>query len=56
MSEAQETPEVDEDDLWGASAAEANQDGLRGGAAASEGHGGPHEHDVTGDESGATIS
>ena len=39
-----------EDDLWGASVAESNQDGLRGGAAAPDGHGGPHERDVVGDE------
>lgn len=40
----------EENDLWGASAAESNQDGLRGGAAAPEQHGGPYEHDVVGDE------
>lgn len=39
-----------EEDLWAASAAENNQDGLRGGAAAPEAHGGPYEHDVVGDE------
>lgn len=41
---------TDEDELWGASVAEGNEDGLRGGAAAPEGHGGPFEHDVVGDE------
>lgn len=50
MTDAQQAPEVDEDELWGASVAEGNQDGLRGGAAAPEDHGGPFGHDVVGDE------
>lgn len=52
--------EHNEDDVWGASVAEGNQDGLRGGAAAPDGHGGPHERDVVGDETdeapGTTVS
>jgi hypothetical protein len=43
------TPE-DEAAVWAASVAENNRDGLRGGAAAPEGVGGPFEHDTQGDE------
>lgn len=40
-------PQEHEDDPWAHSVAESNQDGLRGGAAAPEGHGGPFEGDRT---------
>lgn len=48
------SPEIDGDALWGTSAAEGNRDGLKGGAAAPDGVGGPYEHDVVGDETDET--